>query len=395
VAGALVLLVLLFAKCVSKSPEQISADRARRIAESTGRLAVTSDRPNTTIEVSELPEPGKTASAPRKGAEEGAAEQVLAALTPGKYTLTARTHGWPDVSQVVTVDAARTTYAAVHFKSGSLRLESEPNGAVVRWGETELGKTPLTIAQLPPGECQLEVQFPAWPAVSFKTAITENVESTATVHLPNGALTVESTPAGAAIRLGGRVVGQTPKTFDHLPAGPNKLNLKAADFPALDVTVTVEDRGTAKINIMLGAGFPLLDPEALLRDVWVADNPDKLAPPSEGLTGPFQAKNGIVKNLHRKKLYENWLRKSFRFSSSVKFYDRDSGQIEFAEQKGDLSKYRVLAKLSPGARNDKDLVAQLAKGATFTLYGHLTAVEESRWPTKVITFEFSDAEPLR
>jgi hypothetical protein len=78
----------------------------------------------------------------------------------------------------------------------------------------------------------------------------------------------------------------------------------------------------------------------------------------------------------------------------VKSYDRDTGQIEFSEQRSELSKYRLVAKLTPAVRADKDVTAQLVKGATFTFFGRLTAVEESRWPAKVITFEFSDAEPL-
>ena len=46
----------------------------------------------------------------------------------------------------------------------------------------------------------------------------------------------------------------------------------------------------------------------------------------------------------------------------------------------------ALARLSP--------IAPLAKGATFTFYGRLSAVEEPKWPAKVITFEFSAVEPL-
>ena len=156
----------------------------------------------------------------------------------------------------------------------------------------------------------------------------------------------------------------------------------------------MEDRGEVKVSPQLGAGFPLLDPPALLRAVWVQDNPDQIAPRVDSVTGPYQPQNGIVRNLHRKRLFENWLRKSYRFSAIVKSYDQVSGQVEFAEQNGELSKYRVLVKLSPDARNDKDLAAQLGKGATFTLYGRLSAVEEPRWPSKVITFEISSVEPL-
>ena len=125
------------------------------------------------------------------------------------------------------------------------------------------------------------------------------------------------------------------------------------------------------------------------------DRSDNIAPPFDGITGPAQPRNGIVKNLNRKRLLENWLRKSYNFSATVKSYDPGKGLLEFDEQKSDLSRYRVLATLSPEVRNDKDLTARLGKGATFACYGRLSAVEEPRWPFKVITFEISPAEPLR
>ena len=391
---ALLIFILLIAKCSSKSPEEIRAARAAHEAQTTGRLVVKSNRANATVEAMRLVAAGAAASTAVNGIEEGAAEQVLAALPPGKYAVTARSKGWPEIHQEVTVNTGGTAEIAMNFKTGALRLDSDPKGATVRLGEAELGQTPLTIAQLPPGECQLLVQYPSWPAVSFKTTITENVESTATVHLPHGKLTVESTPSGATVRMGGRTVGQTPLTLERVPAGTNKLSLRAKDFPQLEVAVTVEDHGDVKIDLMLGSGFPVLDPAALLRAVWVPDNPDKLSSQFD-TTGPYQPQNGIFKNIHRKRLYEFWLNKSYRFSEVVKSYDPNSGQVEFAEQKSELAKYRVLAKLSPGARNDKDLAAQLGKGATLTFYGRLTAVEEPKWPSKLITFEISAAEPLR
>ncbi len=360
----------------------------------TGRLVVKSNRADTIIEATRVAPTGETAGAGTKGTSEGAASQELAGLPAGKYVLTARSEGWPEVRREVNVAAGGATEVAVQFKSGSLRLDSDPTGATVRRGETVLGQTPFTIPQLPPGECQLSIQYPAWPALNFKTTITENVESAETVRLPHGKLTVETTPAGATVRLEGRSIGQTPLTVERIPAGPKKLTLQAKDFPTLEVSGTVEDHGEMKVNVALGSGFPELDPPALLRAVWVADNPDKLSPQFD-TAGVFQPQNGIVKNLHRKRLYEGWLRRSYHFSGAVKSYDPVSGQIEFAEQKSELSKYRVMAKLSPGAREAKDRTAQLVKGATFEIYGRLSAVEEPRWPLKVITFEISAAEPLR
>jgi hypothetical protein len=299
------------------------------------------------------------------------------------------------VQTEATVEAGRTTDLAVSFKGGSLRLASEPSGATVKQGNAVLGKTPLVLPSLPPGECKLTLEYPSWPVVSLQTTITVDGETTETVRLPHGKLTVESSPPGATVLLGGKAAGQTPLLLERFPAGTRKLTLQGKDFPPLEISVTMEDRGDVKVSPQLGSGFPLLDPEAVLRAVWVPHDPNRLSPPVDGTTGPSQPRNGIIKNLNRKRLYETWLRKTYRFSAEVKSYEPKSGQVEFVEQQCTLSKYRVLANLSVEAQGGPELAALLTKGATFTLYGRLSAVEEPRWPGKVITLEFSSAEPLR
>lgn len=378
-----------------KSPEEVKAAKAAVVAQTTGRLLIKSNRANTTVEATLLAPPGSAAPAAVAGAEEGAAEQTLAALPAGKYAVTARSAGWPEIRQEATVDAGRTSELTVNFPCGSLRLDSDPAGATVRQGKTVLGKTPLTIPQLPPGECELNLEYMHWPVVPFRTTITENVEAAGTVRLPHGKLVLESTPSGATVKQGGTTLGQTPLTLERVPAGPNQYLLQDKNFPTLKVTIAVKDKAETKASVELGSGYPLLDPEELLQAVWVQHDPNELAPPLDGTTGPAQPRNGIIKNLNRKRLYETWLRKTYRYAATIKAYDQGSGQIEFAEQQGTLTRYRVLARLTPEARNNPELAARLAKGATFSLYGRLTAVEEPRWPGKVITLEFSSAEPLR
>ena len=388
ILAAALLFLLLLAKCAFSS----SGHKTVRGPDptKTGSVVVKSNRPDTVVDLTGGPATGQAAPAALHGS---GAISTLSLLPPGKYVLTAKSEGWPEIHQDVSVDIGRSSEVVVLFKSGSLRLDSDPAGATVRLGGALLGKTPLLIPQLPLGECQLSLEYPSWPAMAVKTTISEDVESTETVHLPYGKLTVESTPPGATVLLGGRATGKTPLTLERIPAGTRKLTLQAKDFPPLEVSVTVDDRGEVKVSRELGFGFPELDPSVLLRAIWVPENPNQIAPGVDSL-GRFEPRNGIVRNLHRKRLYENWLRRIFRYSAIVKSYDRGSGKVEFAEQANELSSYRVLAELSLAARNDKDLAARLTKGATFTLYGRLTAVEEPRWPFKVITFEISVAEPL-
>ena len=378
----------LFVGGCGKSPEEQKAAKAAEIAQTTGSLFVKSNRPEATIEATYLSPTGEVTPA-----KQGLANQPLAGLRPGQHAVVVRSAGWPELAGAVNVTAGQATEVTMNFKIGSLQLDSEPSGATVKHGDVVLGQTPLLLLELPAGECALTLEYRSWPPLAFKTTIVENVESTAMARLPHGKLVVETTPAGATVQLDGKAVGQTPLTLEQLPAGPKKVRLLLKDFPTLLVTTTVEDRAAAKINLELATGFPLLDPTELLRAVWVPDDPNRLSPTFDAV-GRYEPKNGIVKNLHRKKLFDDWLGKKYRFTGTVKGYDPRDGEIEFVEQSITLSKYRVVAKLSPEARLAKNPATQPAKGATVTLYGQLTAAEEPRWPSKVITLEISSAETL-
>ena len=399
IAGAAVALLLglmlLVSTCSSKPTRKRSADTPDPAT--TGRLVVKSNRANATIEATRVPAAGETATAGVRGSPTGAAEQVMAGLPPGSYVLLTRSEGWPEMRQDVTLTAGQTTEVTVNFKTGSLRLDSIPGGAMVKFGDTVLGKTPLVVPQLPVGECTVSVEYPGWPAVPAKVAIAEGVETAQTVRLPHGRLIVESTPAGATVLMGGKPVGQTPATFERVSAGTWKVTVQAKDFTPVETPVTVEDAGEAKISPVLKSSLPILDPAATLTAIWLDTPIGRKNDLSPDFNQPinFRPKNGIVRNLNRKTLFENWLAKRFRYTGTVKSYKPETGIIEFSDENGENSKYMVTAQLTMSARNDKAIVAQLTKGATFALYGRLSAVEEPSWPAKVITFEITGAEPQR
>lgn len=398
--AALLALALGLAAGCSKSPEEIKAAKVAEIAQTTGKLVVKSNRAGTTVEAVRAAAAGEPAPVPVKGNEEGGTEHAFSGLPPGKYTVTARSAGWADLTQETTIEAGKTAEAAFHFKSGSLKLDSLPAGATVKLGNTILGKTPLTVPQLPLGEIALTLEYPLWPALPFKVTIAENTEAAETARLPHGKLVVESFPAGATVLFGKRPIGQTPLTIERYQAGNTKLTVQAKDFPPVELAVAMEDRGEVKLAPVLAMGFPELDPAALLRAVWVDAPPEdkeRLSPGFRDLTG-YRSRNGIVKNLNRKKLYDLWLAKKYRFTGVVKVYKPETGVIEFAEVKTELARYRVFAQLSVNARADSALVSLLTSkakgGVTVALYGTLGAVEEPEWPAKHIAVEFTGVEPM-
>ncbi|MDQ5978564.1 MAG: hypothetical protein QG602_1538 [Verrucomicrobiota bacterium] len=388
-SAILVALLSLAAGC-GKSPEEQRAIAKAEKARTTGVLAVKSNLATAAITATLLPSGAETAPAPATGT----LEKPLSGLAPGKYAVTARADGWPEASGQAEITAGQTAELELNFKSGSLRLESEPVGVTVKLGATVLGKTPLTIPMLPPGECALTLEQPGWPAIALRTTIAEGQEAVATARLPHGKLSVESFPTGAAVLIGGKSFGQTPLVWERMPAGTKKLTLQAKDFPPLEITVQVDDRSDVKVAPELGAAFPLLNGAAVLKDVWVPDDPNRLTASFE-ITGRFAPKNGIVKNLKRQRLHENWLPKRYRYSGTVKAYDPKSGEIEFNEEVGELSRFRIVATPTPAALAALNLDEKTAKGVTLAFYGLLTGVEEPRWPARAITFELTSAEPLR
>jgi hypothetical protein len=352
-----------------------------------GRLLVKSNLPGAKVEATRTVAAGEAAKPPAKGI----IGEALTGLPPGTYAVVVKAEGWPDLPSEATLTPGGMTVVEANFKTGSLNLDSEPSGATVKHGAEVLGKTPLMILQLPPGECPLALEFPPWPAMTFKVAITENQEATATLRLPHGKLRLESTPAGATVLQGRRTLGQTPLVMERLPAGAFKFTLQAKDFPPLETSVTVADRADLVVNRDLGAGFPLLDPAALLSSVWMEENKDRITENFDA-TGRHAPKNGVVKNLQRKKLHDNWLERKYRFTAPVRGWNRGTGEIEFAEDKNNVTRFRVVAKLAPNAPVPADAGG---KDAKLAVYGTLTGVEEPRWPSRVITLELSSVQILR
>jgi len=136
----------------------------------------------------------------------------------------------------------------------------------------------------------------------------------------------------------------------------------------------------------------LLDPAELLRAVWLPD--DSRVP--RATTGIYRPKNDVVKNIQREWLYNRWQHKIYRYSGPVKSYDPASGQVEFAEQKSELARYRVVVQVKPGTQSPVPLKkdAKDKEPVVLAVYGRLTAVEEPAWPSRVITFELTDADFL-
>jgi|GEM_PF-3575992 len=150
-----------------------------------------------------------------------------------------------------------TAPAAVKPTTGEVSITSDPPGATVFVGTEEKGKTPLKLSALPFGTLKLTLKLQGYQDLTEDVELNENQ---AVVDLPAvlqsaaaqvGMLVIESTPPGAFIALGTRVIGQTPKTLDKTNVGKYAITLKKEGYVDYSETVRVKEGQTTTIQAQL------------------------------------------------------------------------------------------------------------------------------------------------
>ena len=100
-----------------------------------GQLSLKSDPANLPIEIVDS----------EKKSSFGNTPMTLDNLPAGNYTVRIKRPGWPDYVQQVVVQPNAPVTVEHTFKGVNVTLKSDPSGATIFVGPTELGKTPLTI----------------------------------------------------------------------------------------------------------------------------------------------------------------------------------------------------------------------------------------------------------
>ncbi|MFO1377109.1 MAG: SUMF1/EgtB/PvdO family nonheme iron enzyme [Steroidobacteraceae bacterium] len=134
---------------------------------------------------------------------------------------------------------------------------SEPAGAVVRVDAKELGRTPLA-ADVDAGRRTVTLEHPdfrPWVAPLTVRAGQPATVGPVQLGLPDGALTVRTSPAGADVSVAGRYRGRTPLTLGLAAGSPHEVVLNKAGYAPVTRTVQVAPRETRAVDVALSAVF--------------------------------------------------------------------------------------------------------------------------------------------
>lgn len=169
----------------------------------------------------------------------------------GAYRLTVVRKGWKFRSQI-TVSRNGITTNKTEFPYGSIEVTSDPTGMTVLTNGVEIGKTPMTLQELIPGQYTLTVtdrenELTADAIVSVGPK--EAAKHAFVFHY--GTVQLSSKPAGATVIRKEKEVGKTPLTLNHIPVGKSSVELRLDGYVSTNLLVGVSEGATANLSVKL------------------------------------------------------------------------------------------------------------------------------------------------
>lgn len=176
-------------------------------------------------------------------------------LREGVRALELRRPGYRTWSSSILVEAGHAIAlddVVLHEADGTLRVTSVPSGARVAVGRQVPGATPVEIALASGVAHEVHVSAPGHELATREVTLEPASERTLRVELEpiRGSVDVVSSPAGAAIEIGERVVGVTPRTLELL-AIPQSLTLRLAGYEPHSVAVTPRRGFPKRVDVEL------------------------------------------------------------------------------------------------------------------------------------------------
>lgn len=168
------------------------------------------------------------------GREAGASGAPLS-VPPGHHTLIVRAPRHLDALGDVEIEGMgklQEKTVALTPAWARLSIESKPAGATVAIDGKDVGKTPLAV-DADAGRHQVTITDPTFRPWATELLVKANEPQTigpVELGLPDGTITLRSTPAGADVTAGGKYRGRTPVTFDLAAAASQEVVVQAEGY---------------------------------------------------------------------------------------------------------------------------------------------------------------------
>ncbi len=168
----------------------------------------------------------------------------------GNYSLVVSRKGW-ELNKNVSVTRSVITTQKVEFPYGSIEVTSDPTGMTVLTNGVEIGKTPMTLQELKPGQYTLTVSSGEdYLTANCSISVGPNEAAKHRFVFHYGTVLLSSTPPGATVVRKGKGVGKTPLTL-HIPVGNSSVELRLDGYASTNLVIGATEGVTANVTVKL------------------------------------------------------------------------------------------------------------------------------------------------
>ena len=180
---------------------------------------------------------------------------VVLKTRPGTYNFRLGAPGHYPRFAVVSVKAGATSLVKVELEPvvSAVLIDSEPQGAKVKFRGEIRGSTPLVISDLPAGEYSAQILCPgyaeeqvAWRIVNERL----HPRISARLRMTSGRMIIKTEPQGARVFINGQLSGISPYSAS-LEAGIHKVRVEREGFNPIEQNITVKSGKTGTLTLRL------------------------------------------------------------------------------------------------------------------------------------------------
>lgn len=185
-------------------------------------------------------------------------------IIPGTFSIVIHADGYEDYKQDVTVTADKPTdlgTIALVQKTGNLSLTSPQSEVIYKLtgpGDyTHEGQVPDKLDKLPVGDYLVTASQRDWKLPPLPITIHDQENAQKEIKFPYASLSITSAPAGATVREGRAVLGQTPLSLTQLRPRDLHLSVDLPPYAFQRLDIHVPDFGdvTKQVTLQQGKDF--------------------------------------------------------------------------------------------------------------------------------------------
>lgn len=197
------------------------------------------------------------ATVTRDGANIGLTPLLMPELPIGSYRIEVALDGYKPQQLDLSVTSGKPQRINADLASSSATLEivSEPAGADVSVNGIARGKAPITVDKIPEGLSSVEISSPGFKTYREQVRLVAGEKFTLNAPLEAipAELSIVTIPAGARIYLDNQFKGESPITFENLPAGEYRIRAEKESHEIMARTITLANAQSATEEFRLTA----------------------------------------------------------------------------------------------------------------------------------------------